>query len=125
MLLVTSVVLLSSLMAGNGKLTGSLVATAYARKKLDDIAVSTYFNDAAGVRGIYTVDDASQTPFYYSVQCLPLPANTSSSQGYYMGGYTVTVKVWWNNDAPGRVAPGAGLRQVALTRFVYPRLTVP
>ncbi len=124
LILLASIQLFTYLLASGGKNTANLVALNLATSKLEEEVAGT----SAGGRGVikaYTLDPASNTQFYYEIVRLPMSGNPNDATGAYLGGYTVTVQVWWNTDSPTRTHAGVGLQRVRLSRFVYPRTAVP
>lgn len=124
LILLASIQLLTYLLASGGKNTASLVALQFATSKIEE-EVAGASPGAKGVEKAYTLDPASNTQFYYEISRTPLSGDPNAATGAYLGGFTVTVQVWWNGDNASRARAGVGLQQVRLSRFVYPRTTVP
>jgi type II secretory pathway pseudopilin PulG len=124
MLLLASIQLFTHLLASGGKTTASMVAMNLATSKLEE-EISGSNPGNGGVIAAYTLDPASNTQFYYQVTRAPMSGDPNAPKGAYLGGFTVTIQVWWNTDSPSRARPGVGLQQVRLSRFVYTRTSVP
>lgn len=123
LLLLASIQLFTHLLASGSKTTASMVAMNLATTRLEEEISGVASN--GGVMSAYTLDPASNTQFYYQVTRAPMSGDPNAPKGAYLGGFTVTVQVWWNSDSPTRAKPGVGLQQVRLSRFVYPRTNVP
>ncbi|MBS2036271.1 hypothetical protein JST97_14870 [bacterium] len=101
-----------------------MVAMNLATTRLEE-EISGLSTGNGGVVGTYTLDPASNTQFYYQVTRAPMSGDPAAPKGAYLGGFTVTVQVWWNSASPTRARPGVGLQSVQLSRFIYPRTSVP
>lgn len=124
MLVVGSVVLFTSLLASNRKTSSTMLGVSFANLKLEEISESANFASLSGSQGAYVMDPSLGTQFFFKTQSEPLQGDvTGTSQ--YLGGYLVTVDVWWNTDSPTRARPGVGLQRVRVSRFLYPRVYVP
>ena len=124
LILLASIQLFTYLLASGGKTTANLVALNLATSKLEE-EVSGASAGGRGVLKAYTLDPASNTQFYYEITRLPMSGNPTDPSGAYLGGFTVSVQVWWNTDSPTRTHAGVGLQRIRLSRFIYPRTAVP
>jgi len=124
LILLASIQLFTYLLASGGKTTANLVAINLATMKLEE-EISGVSAGGTGTIKAYTLDPASNTQFYYEITRAPMSGNPTAPTGAYLGGFTVTVQVWWNTDSPTRAHAGVGLQRVRLSRFIYPRTTVP
>jgi len=123
-LIVTSVTLFTALMAANRKTSSTMVGVVFANLKLEEIVESGNFTDVTGSQGAYVMDATQGTQFYFQTHSEALSGEPSASSPH-LGGYLVTVEVWWNASSPGKVKAGVGLQQVRVQRFIYPRVPVP
>ncbi len=124
MILIGSITLFTSLLAANRKSASTMVGITFANLKLDEIAESATFTNLSGAQGVYVMDPNLGTQFFFQTQATPLSAVTSGTSPY-LGGYLVTVDVWWNSSSPTQAKAGVGLQSVKLQRFLYPRVAVP
>jgi len=122
--LVGSVSLFTYLLAANRKATSTMVGLTFAAAKLEEIVETSNVASVTGSQGTYVMDPNLGTQFYFQTQSAPLSGVTSGTN-QYLGGYLVTVDVWWNTDSPTRAKPGVGLQRVQLRRFLYTRTMVP
>jgi len=116
--------LFTALLASSSKNTRTLVGSQFASQKLEEVIASGIYSNASGNLAAYTVDASTQTQFYYQVRCDALSASLTNPDVSYLGGYVVTVQVWWNSDSPQRARPGVGLQTAQVQRFFYPRTQV-
>lgn len=125
LLLVGSLQVLAYLLVSNNKNGSALVGSACAQQKLEEVITAGSFTGGSGTLAAYTVDASTRTPFYFRASSAPLPGDLSSVNAKYLGGYLVTVDVWWNAAQPDQLRGGRGLQTVQAQRFVYPRVLVP
>ncbi|MBT9583037.1 hypothetical protein IV102_06800 [bacterium] len=123
-LLIGSVTLFTRLLAANRKTSSTMVGVTFACLKLEEIVESNNFAAVTGSQGSYVMDPNLGTQFCFQIQSEPLQSVTGGTTPY-LGGYLVTVDVWWNAATPTQAKPGVGLQRVQLRRFLYPRVNVP
>lgn len=116
--------LFTVLLSSSTKNSRNLVGTHFAAQKLEEVIASAAFNNSTGNLEAYTVDASTRTQFYFRVQSEPLSASLADPDAIYLGGFLVTVQVWWNSQTPEQARPGVGLQTAQVSRFYYPRIQV-
>lgn len=124
LLLVGCVCLFTRLLTANRKASSTMVGVTFANLKLEEIAETNNFASLQGSQGMYMMDPGLGTRFYFQTQAQPLSGVTTGSS-QYLGGFLVTIDVWWNANSPTELKPGVGLQRVQVRRFLYPRVPVP
>lgn len=124
LLVVGCVCLFTRLLAANRKASSTMVGVTFANLKLEEIAETNNFTSLQGSQGMYLMDPNLGTRFYFQTQAEPLSAVTTGTSPY-LGGFLVTIDVWWNSSSPTELKPGVGLQRVRVRRFLYPRVAVP
>lgn len=124
LLIVGSITLMTSLLASNQKTNAALAGLTFANTKLEEIAEAGSYTNLVGAQESYVMDANQGTRFYFRTDCRPLSGDLTSTSPY-LGGYFLTLEVWWNADSPTRLVAGSGLRSVRLHRFFYPQVAVP
>lgn len=124
MMILGLVRLFATLLASSSKNTRTLVGSQFASQKLEEVIASGIYSSASGNLAAYTVDASTRTEFFYQVRCDAFSASLTDPDVSYLGGYLVTVQVWWNTDSPEKARPGVGLQTAQAQRFFYPRTQV-
>jgi Tfp pilus assembly protein PilE len=120
-LIVTTIMLFTTLVAGASKNSGRAAAQTFTAQTLERVAQEGTFATLTG-GDIYTTDPITKTRYSYRVQSEAVPGDSAKG---YLGGYFITVETWWNTDSANQVTHGEGYRSVRASRFVYSREMVP
>ncbi|MCA9794377.1 MAG: hypothetical protein KC910_21365 [Candidatus Eremiobacteraeota bacterium] len=118
LLFLTLGLLFLSLLRGSAKASNTTVGVVFAEDVLDSVIRNDLYSASAGPRsqGIYTVDEANQTNFFYTVDSTQVPAVA----GVHAGGYLVTVEVWWWTGDAQQARAGQGRLSTRVTRLHLP-----
>lgn len=125
LLIVATVQVFASMLMVNTKNRANLVALNLATSKLEEVSEQANFATSLSQQSLYLNDPSLSTQYYVEVSREPVPGDPLDLASPYSGGYLFTVRVWWNQDQPGRPKAGIGLQQVSVSRFLYSRAVVP
>lgn len=111
----TVALLFGQLLKNSAKGSNVGAGVVFAEKVMDQAIASDLYGLPTGdtSEGIYSVDEGSQTKFFYRVEVqsvTPIAAVSTS-------GFVVRVPVWWWSEAPGQVRQGQGKQSFVLERF--------
>ena len=125
-LIISLIGLFTRLLHGSTKSTNLTAGQLFAAQKLEQlITTGSYATDLNGQAGAYVTDVSSKTNFYYQVSRSNISQSTAKTETTYLGGFYVTVRVWWNVNSPNQARAGEGLQTTQASRMVYPRVAVP
>ncbi len=125
LLIVATVQVFASMLMVNTKNRANLVALNLATSKLEEITEQANFATGLSQQALYLSDPSLSTQYYVEVTREPVGGDPLDAASPYSGGYLFTVRVWWNQDQPGRPKAGIGLQQVSMSKFIYSRAIVP
>lgn len=125
LLIVATVQVFASMLLVNTKNRANVVAMNLATSKLEEVTEQANFTTGLSQQALYLSDSSLSTQYYVEVTRESVAGDPLDLASPYSGGYLFTVRVWWNQDQPGRPKAGIGLQQVSVSRFLYSRAVVP
>ena len=125
LLIVATVQVFASMLLTNTKNRANLVALNLATSKLEEVTEQANFSTSTSQQSLYLNDASQSTQYYLEVSRKVVAGEPHDLASPYSGGYLFTVRVWWNQDQPGRPRPGVGLQEVSVSKFLYSRAVVP
>lgn len=122
LMFLTVAMLFAQLLKHSAKSSNLAVGTVYAERVMEQalaIGVDALPPRFGASEGIYSVDEASQTQFFYRVEVGRVLTAT------VVPSYVIRVPVWWWSTAPNQARQGSGKQSVTLQRFHTPGSTSP